>query len=341
METLCKFCGTVSPLVESGFLHVHSSSNAYELVEKYIEATQLSPSHLSIPYDSHQEIIPALKGWIDAGYGEEWIKLSPTEEIKRPMHLMIKHLYHRSINPELVKIIENEQFEAHLQPIFNIQKNELYGYESLIRTTAQTVSPGQLFKFADDAGLHSFLDQRARKLAIQKKAEEIGPGYYCFINFLPSSIYNPDFCLQHTFSIVEEYGVKENELVFEVVETEEIDDTNHLKEILYKYQTSGMRVALDDLGAGFNNLEKLSELEPDIIKIDRAYIDDCANNQEKQSFISQAIELGKKLGIVTLAEGIETKEELEWLTSQGVDLAQGYYLGRPAKDPIHAIPQNQ
>ncbi|WP_051189104.1 EAL domain-containing protein [Halalkalibacillus halophilus] len=336
MQALCNYCGTVSPLLEEGYLNIHNGNESFKLIEKKDnENFYKNGNFLSIHYNDVDQITPLLKLFIDKGYGNEWVRLTNRLEMERPTHLTIYHLYHRALNPELVEIIKNEQFETHIQPIFDLQKNNLYGYESLLRTTTSDVSPGKLFRFADESGLHSYLDQRARKLAIETKVERIGPGLHCFINFLPSSIYNADFCLQHTFSIVEEHNVSQDELIFEVVETEQINDTDHLKTILEKYQSSGMRVALDDVGSGFNNLEMLTKLKPDIIKIDRSYVDRCYERPESEAFIYQAIQLGEKLNIITLAEGIETEQELLWLKNKGIDLAQGYYLGKPSKDAIH------
>jgi EAL domain-containing protein (putative c-di-GMP-specific phosphodiesterase class I) len=91
------------------------------------------------------------------------------------------------------------------------------------------LSPGKLFEVATKTGLHSLLDQRAREVAVKARVGKVPAGTKSFINFLPSTIYNPDFCLQHTFKIVEKYQINPEDLVFEVVETEKIVNIGHLK----------------------------------------------------------------------------------------------------------------
>ena len=153
-------------------------------------------------------------------------------------------------------------------------------------------------------------------------------------NFLPSTIYNPDFCLQHTFKIVEKYKINPADLVFEVVETEKILDVDHLKKVLNQYKKEGMKVALDDVGSGFSTVDMLELLKPDYVKIDRSYISFCDQDENKQLFLKETNDRAKSLGIQTLAEGIERVEEFELCRSLGFDLAQGYLIGKPSLNPV-------
>jgi EAL domain-containing protein (putative c-di-GMP-specific phosphodiesterase class I) len=117
--------------------------------------------------------------------------------------------------------------------------------------------------------------------------------------------------------------------VFEVVETEEIADIDHLKSILTAYQEQGMKVALDDLGAGHSTLSVLRELRPDYVKVDRKIISFCDEDLAQQEMIRQIVQTAEEIGSIVLAEGIERKEEAEFVSHCGVQLAQGYYFGRP------------
>ncbi|KIL50250.1 signal peptide protein [Jeotgalibacillus alimentarius] len=242
-------------------------------------------------------------------------------------------------NRETVEFIQSGKLISHLQPIVNISTGELYAYESLLRADSneKPISPYELFQVANKAEMHSLLDQRAREEAIRARKNHIQSGVKSFINFLPSTIYNPEYCLQHTFHVVNKYNVDPADLVFEVVETEKIQDVNHLKKVFETYKREGMKVALDDVGAGFSTIEMLKLLEPNYVKIDRSYVDRCDEDTEKQKFLKEVTHVSKELGITVLAEGLERIEELKVCKDVGIDLCQGYLIGKPeptAKTPI-------
>lgn len=239
---------------------------------------------------------------------------------------------------EVIRVIEKGQFVSFLQPIVETASGSVYGYESLLRTNEEAaIPPGRLFDTAQKLGMHSYLDKQARESAIVARKEHIQDGQKSFINFLPSTIYNPEFCLRHTFNIIEKYNVNPDDLVFEVVETEKIEDVDHLKKVLNVYKREGIKVALDDVGAGFSTIEMLEQLKPDYIKIDRSYVSFCDQDEEKQEFINRALHTASNLGIKTLAEGIERKEEYDYCREAGIPLAQGYFFGKPSHKPAATI----
>ncbi|RZT23334.1 EAL domain-containing protein [Fictibacillus sp. BK138] len=241
------------------------------------------------------------------------------------------HLYERIAHPELYQVIQEQLFTTYSQPIIHLAANEIYGYEFLLRPLedGHDFKPYELFQMAERAGLQALLDGKARITSIQNSADAVPRGVKRFINFLPSSIYDPKHCLATTFKAAAEAGVDSQDLVFEVVETEEIADIDHLKSILTAYQEQGMKVALDDLGAGHSTLSVLKELRPDYVKIDRKIVSFCDEDKEKQHMIKQIVEVANEIGAIVLAEGIERKEEADMARHFGVQLAQGYYFGKP------------
>ncbi|WP_156969489.1 EAL domain-containing protein [Jeotgalibacillus campisalis] len=238
-------------------------------------------------------------------------------------------------NRETIEFIQNGSLVSHLQPILMVKSGEVYAYESLLRSKdpSENISPYELFKVANSTGFHSLLDQRAREEAIKAKKQYIQKGIKSFINFLPSTIYNPEFCLRHTFNIVKKYDIDPQDLVFEVVETEKINDVDHLKSVFSTYKREGIKVALDDVGAGFSTIEMLKLLEPDYVKIDRSFVSFCDTSEEKQAFLKEVNETSHNLGIKVLAEGIERQEELAVCQQLGLDLCQGYLFGKPSETP--------
>ncbi|RFU60162.1 EAL domain-containing protein [Bacillus sp. V59.32b] len=234
---------------------------------------------------------------------------------------------------EIVQIIQSTDFNGYFQPIVSLKDNHLFAYESLLLDPLGRISPGELFQVAQDTGMHSLLDQKARETAIRSRQGKVRHGIKSFINFLPSTIYNPEYCLKHTFSIVERYGILPGDLVFEVVETEKIADIDHLKKIFQTYKRQGMQVALDDFGAGFSTFDVLHELQPDYVKIDRSHIMNCDQDEAKQEFLKNLVQQAGQIGTLTLAEGVEREEEHQFCKEIGIDLAQGYYYGKPESEP--------
>ncbi|MEC3885049.1 EAL domain-containing protein [Halobacillus sp. HZG1] len=328
----CQYCGTSVFIPNQGALVFNSKHSQLGENKFPLPLTHESPDAKVYAYRSKDELRLALVDWLGDSALDYWVHILNTEN-SQSFPISIQHLYERLQHPELAELIHAGLFESHLQPIVDMKNNRVYGYESLLRTKDLSVPPGELFSYASRSGLQSMLDQKARRTAVKAKSEHLNVGEKIFINFLPSTIYVPEFCLKHTFQIVKEFNIDPEDLVFEVVETEKIDDVEHLKSILETYKASGMKVALDDVGSGYSTLEMLSLLQPDYLKIDRSYIQNCHKDVNNQAFLFDVMERAKQLNIHVLAEGIELQEEWDWLQRIGVDFGQGYYIGKPQAVP--------
>ncbi|WP_430475770.1 EAL domain-containing protein [Thalassospira lucentensis] len=239
----------------------------------------------------------------------------------------------------LGSMLRDNRLNSVFQPIFSTQDlSAPFAHECLIRGEAadgSVINPAQLFEAAQSATLLFQLDRAARAANV-RNATKAGVTGNLFINFTPSSIYDPDSCLRSTIDVVEECNIDRNKIVFEVIETEKVRSTAHLSAILESYRASGFRVALDDVGSGYSTLNLLPELRPDIIKIDRELIDHVDHDNYKQVIVSKLIGLAKDLDIEVIAEGIERQEELDFLIDHNVDFVQGFLLGRPASSPYRS-----
>jgi EAL domain-containing protein (putative c-di-GMP-specific phosphodiesterase class I) len=194
------------------------------------------------------------------------------------------------------------------------------------------IYPDRLFGTARRSQLLFHLDRATRLAAIQG-ASEHAVSIPIFINFNPNSVYDPDFCLRSTVQAVEEAGLAPEAVVFEVVESEEIQDVEHLTRIMEYYRSAGFRVALDDLGAGYGSLSLLTRLRPDFVKIDMELIRGVDSDPYRAQIASKLLELAHDLKTFTVAEGVETEAEWSWCRNHGADYAQGYLFGRPACPP--------
>ncbi|SEQ33985.1 EAL domain, c-di-GMP-specific phosphodiesterase class I (or its enzymatically inactive variant) [Ectothiorhodospira magna] len=237
----------------------------------------------------------------------------------------------------LMDIIETESLVFHFQPIVHTRRpDQVFAYESLMRGQipgeSALIYPDRLLEQARAARLLFQLDRVARINAIRQAT---GHDIRCniFINFNPTTIYDPAYCLRTTLSEAHRLGADPTRFVFEVVETEAVSDTANLRRIVDFYREAGFRVALDDLGAGYASLNLLAELRPDFVKFDRAMVKGIDQDPFRQKVLTKLIEMAGELNIATIAEGVETRAEWDWLRGQQVDYVQGYLFARPATPP--------
>jgi EAL domain-containing protein (putative c-di-GMP-specific phosphodiesterase class I) len=234
----------------------------------------------------------------------------------------------------LVEMIRDRRLTTHFQPIIRVDDlSKVYAYECLLRGRMEDgslVAPTRMYDVAREAQLLSQLDRAARLTSIREAiAHRIRERL--FINFNPSSIYDPTFCLESTISAIHKAGIDPDRIVFEVVESDKVEFD--LLGIMATYRKAGFRIALDDLGAGYGSLNLLSSLRPDVVKLDMWLVRDVDHDPYKAGITSKLLEMARKLGIETVAEGIESPGELEWFRDHGVDYVQGYFIARPASPP--------
>ncbi|SDH64184.1 EAL domain-containing protein [Roseospirillum parvum] len=237
----------------------------------------------------------------------------------------------------LLDLIAAERVTTLFQPIFHVSDpSRIFAHECLLRGVGPDgamIPPGAMFDTATRADLIFPLDRLARTTHVANASAK-GLTGHVFINFTPSAVYDPAFCLRTTVAAVERAGLARERVVFEVVETEQINDPDHLANVLRHYRNTGFKVALDDLGGGYSTLGLLPSLQPDFIKLDRGLVDGVHNNPVQATIIQRLIQLAHDLGIRIVAEGIERAEDLAWLKASGADFVQGFLLARPAADPL-------
>lgn len=248
----------------------------------------------------------------------------------------LEQLMHRVNGQWLMALLEEERLETWFQPIVHAANpSDVFGYECLVRgrsAEGSIVSPGDMFGIASKADLLFQLD-RACRLSAVRSAHAHAVSRKIFINFVPTTIYRPEACLQTTFEALRTHDIAPEQVVFEVTESEQVRDVEHLCTILDYYRSHGFSTALDDLGAGYSSLNLLSRLKPEFMKLDMALIRDVDTDPYKAAITSNCIAMGRQLGIASIAEGIETAGELRWLQEAGVDFLQGYHIARPAPVP--------
>ncbi len=241
----------------------------------------------------------------------------------------------------LLEMMAAERLTTHFQPIVQAQDtSQIFAQEALMRGVDQDgclVFPDRMLSLADDADLLFQLDLAARRSAI-REASRHRMQDHLFINFIPTAIYDPAYCLRSTIGAIDAAGIPHEKVVFEVVESAQSADISHLKNILSFYQTAGFQVALDDLGSGYSSLNLIHQLRPNFIKLDMELTRNVHQDPYKALIAEKLLELAQGLNIPAIAEGIESVEELNWVRDRGATFVQGYLIGKPTAAPISATP---
>lgn len=236
---------------------------------------------------------------------------------------------------ELLDILHNRRVETWFQPVVEARDTRrIWGYECLMRgrrSDGTLVSAPQMLEWASRENLKFMLDRVCRETHLEN-AGRLGFDSECrfLINFLPTAIYQPEYCLQTSLAAMRRSGLTPAQVIFEVVETEKVVDTEHLLRILEFYRRSGFGVALDDMGSGYAGLNLLADLQPDLIKIDREIVSKAVESKSHFNICASLVRMGKDNNQMVLAEGVETEREVALMQSLGVDLFQGYFFGKPA-----------
>lgn len=231
-------------------------------------------------------------------------------------------------------LIRNERITPYFQPIFD-QERHIFGHEILSRfvgVNGMPVSPHEAFSSAKRRNRLFALDKLCRLSAV--KHSSVLHNQKVFINFLPTSIYSPEHCLKTTLEMSNRIGVDPSHFVFEVVETEKVDDIEHLKNILRYYKTHGFEYALDDVGEGYSTVDLLRELQPTYMKLDMKYVQGISLDQDKQHMAKRMLQVACEIGSIPLAEGIEDQRDFDYIKGLGYQLFQGYLFGKPAPSPL-------
>ena len=241
----------------------------------------------------------------------------------------------------LAEMLEQNSFYAEFQPIvLAAAPTKVFAYECLLRgrdADGKSVPPGRIFETARGAELLFQVDRAARLTAIRDASRQ-SVTTPIFINFNPTSIYDPAFCLRTTIKAIADAGITPDRVVFEIVESDAVNDTAHLQNIVKFYRQRGFRIALDDLGAGYGSLNLLTLLRPDFVKFDRELVRGVDADPYKQKVLAKLAEMARELGIHTLAEGVETEGEYRYLATQGLEYLQGFFFARPASPPPPSAP---
>lgn len=239
---------------------------------------------------------------------------------------------------EVERILNENLFTYHFQPIVSAVDGEIFSYEALMRSgTERKIPPLSILRYADlldrirDVEKATFFNV----LDIVKKRKDIFETRKIFINSIPGCK------LDYVDYAKIENLLSENSgrTVVELTEQAELSD-DELESLKQQYRRLGIGMAVDDYGTGYSNVSNLLRYMPDYVKIDRSLLSGIQDSAQKQHFVREIVDFCHANQIQALAEGVETREELATVIRLGADFIQGYYIGRPAEEIVESIDSN-
>lgn len=247
-------------------------------------------------------------------------------------------LNEKKIN-EFFKIINEKKIKSVFQPIVSLKTGEIVSFEALSRITLEscTLNIEELFKIANTLEQSWKLDQLCRKCAI-KASQQMPLGKKLFINVDANILLDSDFVQGFTKEYLKKYHLDSNNIVFELSETTSIEDKHLFKQAVRHYRSQGFEIAIDDVGSGYSNLNRINHTQPEYIKLDKELIQDIHLNKDKRTMVEVMVNYCKAMHYKLIVEGIETKEELECLIQLGIEYGQGYYLKKPVDNFDDLLP---
>lgn len=257
---------------------------------------------------------------------------SDNETVRRISELTLEE---RIELDQVERIIEGNLLCYHFQPIVSAEDGSVYSYEALMRPIGSPlISPFHILKYA--ALTERLQDiERATFLNVLKLIDNEPERFFgraVFINSIPNVVLPPE-----DSELIGELLVRNaDRAVIEMTEGGELDEVR-FDLLRKKYRTLNIRIAIDDYGTGYSNIKNLLSYMPNYVKIDRSLLSEIQNSQKKRHFVRDIIDFCHDNGILALAEGVETSEELRTVILLGIDLIQGFYTGRPVPEPVEAI----
>ena len=233
----------------------------------------------------------------------------------------------------LRKAVEGRHWTLHYQPVVELSTGAMTGVEALLRwqePDGEMIPPNAFIPLAEELGLIEAIgDWVVEELAEQAAAwRDEGLELELGFNLSPRQLWQPDLA-DRILSRLEAAGVASADVVVEITESSAVKDFDRWQSVLGELRSHGLRLALDDFGTGYSSLWRLRSLPIEILKVDRSFVSKVHDDPEAASIVTAIIELGRGLGMKTLAEGIETEQEWRFLAEHGCQLGQGFYFSRP------------
>lgn len=237
-----------------------------------------------------------------------------------------------TLERQLRRALQREEFVLHFQPIVDVANENIAGVEALVRwqdPQRGLVFPGEFIPAAEATGLIAPLGDWIVRHAVQQARcwQEMKP-LYLSINFSARQFYQPALS-ERLFMTLAANDFSPANFVVEITETMAFSDVIRSAETVRKLKEFGARIAIDDFGTGHSSLNYLRSFEVDTIKIDRSFVAGIGTERSDETIVKAIIAMSHSLGLIVVAEGVETREQFDFLKEHGCDRVQGYLFSRP------------
>jgi EAL domain-containing protein (putative c-di-GMP-specific phosphodiesterase class I) len=243
---------------------------------------------------------------------------------------LIARIESRRRRKQIIDLVLERQIYSVYEPIVQVSTRTVFGYEALARGPDGTElhSPAKLFALASEHDLIFQLDCLCRQSGLDG-ARDLPGGAKLFLNVRPSTIHDPNFRADALEQTLHRCELAPSDVVFEISEQESIANFDIFKEVRDYYGKLGFQIALDDVGAGHASLEAVMEIQPEFIKVDRAFCAKIDEDPGRQHLLRALQSLADRIGARIIGEGLDTLEELETLGRIGIHFGQGWLFGKP------------
>ncbi|WP_248480390.1 GGDEF domain-containing protein [Tepidibacter aestuarii] len=233
---------------------------------------------------------------------------------------------------EIIKAIEEDRIVPFFQPIYNIKENKVEKYEVLMRIKSgeNYLSPFPYIKIAEENNLISKLDliviEKAMKCKNNMDKED---KIKLSVNASGKDLNDSEF-LPKVVRLADQYKIKYQNIIFEITETQNIDNIDSLVKTIYSFKQLGFTFSIDDFGTGFSSMQYLKRIPANYLKIDGSFIKDINEKEESLYIVKSIVHMAKAFKMETIAEFVESEEILDIIRELNIDYAQGYHIGKPS-----------
>ena len=248
------------------------------------------------------------------------------------LNIRVSELF--SLGNELRQALEREEFILHYQPQIDLATCQVTGMEALIRWRHPgkgLISPSKFIPIAEETGLINPIGEWTLRTACAqaRRWQDAGlPAVPIAVNLSAQQWLQPDLEKQ-VLNALESQDLAPHFLELELTESLLMRDTDKMIETMHRLRARGVQFAVDDFGIGYSSLSYLKRFPVDHLKIDQSFVRDISTDPDDAAIATAIIQMGKSLRLTVIAEGVETSEQLKFLSNHGCDVAQGYYFSSP------------
>lgn len=282
----------------------------------------------------------------DAGSMEEMLRNSDLAMHSAKKDGKNKHVFFRNeMNDELTerinmenglhKAIDENEFVLHYQPQINLATGKVSGFEALIRWEHPAhgiIPPLKFIGIAEETGLIVQIGRWVLKTAcefIKRMNERMKSNFRISVNISVMQLMQDDF-VDTVISILKQTGLEPELLELELTESKLVESIDYNLKKLHELRDNGVKISIDDFGKGFSSLSYLKQLPINTLKIDKSFVDDIP--EDESNMIESIIHIGHQRKLVVVAEGVESKEQTEYLIRHKCDMVQGFFYSKPVPE---------